>query len=163
MKFLHKSAYLVLLSLNKLTPSSDLRIHTAHTSDIASSLHLLAVYLLSNDEKAIAESATPLNFPFAQSTSLLSKRTSISESWKTVKTVIPEKEVVKIPIFNIVDENDSTQEKLAKAVAEVWGIEFGFLNSTVASLVQQFAKVSRLSGFCSKLMTDRLLGDGRGY
>jgi hypothetical protein len=76
---------------------------------------------------------------------LLSKRTSISESWKTVKTVVPEKDVVKIPIFNIVDDNDSTQEKLAKAVAEVWGIKFGFLNSTVASLVQQFAKVCQVS------------------
>jgi hypothetical protein len=58
--------------------------------------------------------------------------------------VIPEKEVVKIPIFNVVDENDSTQEKLAKAVAEVWGVKYGFLNSTVASLVQQFAKVRQL-------------------
>jgi hypothetical protein len=128
-----------------LTSSSDLRIHTAHTSDIASSLHLLALYLLNNTPSTIAESSTPLNFPFAQSTSLLSKRTSISDSWKTVKTVVPEKEIVKIPIFNIVDDNDSTQEKLAKAVAEVWGIKFGFLNSTVASLVQQFAKVSQLT------------------
>lgn len=48
--------------------------------------------------------------------------------------------MVKVPIFNVVDENDSTQEKLAKAVAEVWGVKYGFLNSTVASLVQQFAK-----------------------
>ena len=48
---------------------------------------------------------------------------------------------MKIPIFNVVDENDSTQDKLAKAVAEVWGVKYGFLNSTVASLVQQFAKV----------------------
>jgi hypothetical protein len=58
--------------------------------------------------------------------------------------VIPEKEVVKVPIFTVVDENDSTQEKLAKAVAEVWGVKYGFLNSTVASLVQQFAKVNQL-------------------
>lgn len=49
---------------------------------------------------------------------------------------------MKVPIFNVVDENDSTQEKLAKAVAEVWGVKYGFLNSTVATLVQQFAKVS---------------------
>ena len=124
--------------------SSDLRIHTAHISDIASSLHLLSLYLLCNTPATIAEQATPLNFPFAQPTSLLSKRTSISDAWKTVKTVIPEKEVVKVPIFNVVDENDSTQEKLAKAVAEVWGIKYGFLNSTVASLVQQFAKVCHL-------------------
>ena len=128
----------------QLMISSDLRIHTAHTFDIASSLHLLALYLLSNAPATIAEQATPLNFPFAQPTSLLSKRTSISDAWKTVKTVIPEKEVVKVPIFNVVDENDSTQEKLAKAVAEVWGIKYGFLNSTVASLVQQFAKVCHL-------------------
>jgi len=128
----------------QLMLSSDLRIHTAHTSDIASSLYLLALYLLSNTPATIAEQATPLNFPFAQPTSLLSKRTSISDAWKTVKTVIPEKEMVKVPIFNVVDGNDSTQEKLAKAVAEVWGIKYGFLNSTVASLVQQFAKVGQL-------------------
>jgi hypothetical protein len=142
MKFLHKSAYICRYGGEKLMISSDLRIHTAHTSDIASSLYLLALYLLSNTATTIAEQATPLNFPFAQPTSLLSKRTSISEAWKTVKTVIPEKEVVKVPIFNVVDENDSTQEKLAKAVAEVWGVKYGFLNSTVASLVQHFAKVS---------------------
>jgi hypothetical protein len=143
--------------------SSDLRIHTAHTSDIASSLYLLALYLLSNSPATIAEQATPLNFPFAQSTSLLSKRTSISEAWKMVKTVIPEKEVVKVPIFNVVDENDSTQEKLAKAVAEVWGIRYGFLNSTVASLVQQFAKVGQLFVEGPPLTIDGFLGDGRGY
>jgi hypothetical protein len=59
--------------------------------------------------------------------------------------VIPEKEVVKVALFNVVDENDSTQERLAKAVAEVWGIKWGFLKSTVAALVQQFAKVSQLT------------------
>ena len=134
----------------QLMISSDLRIHTAHTSDIASSLYLLALYLLSNTPATIAEQATPLNFPFAQPTSLLSKRTSISDAWKTVKTVIPEKEMVKVPIFNVVDGNDSTQEKLAKAVAEVWGIKYGFLNSTVASLVQQFAKVCQAG--CGRLL-----------
>jgi hypothetical protein len=59
---------------------------------------------------------------------------------------------VKVPIFNVVDDGDSTQEKLAKAVAEVWGIKWGFLNSTVASVVQQFAKVSLHSCRGVKLM-----------
>jgi hypothetical protein len=77
--------------------------------------------------------------------------------------VIPEKEVVKVPIFNVVDENDSTQEKLAKAVAEVWGVKYGFLNSTVASLVQQFAKVNQLIAVSPKLTVDGFLRDGRGY
>lgn len=67
----------------------------------------------------------------------------MSETWKTVKSVVLEKEKVALPLFNVVDENDSTQDKLAKAVSQVWGIEYGFLNSTMSSLVQQFAKVSR--------------------
>jgi hypothetical protein len=68
--------------------------------------------------------------------------------------------VVKVPIFNVVDENDSTQEKLAKAVAEVWGVKYGFLNSTVASLVQQFAKVNQLIAVYPKLTIDGFLRDG---
>ena len=68
----------------------------------------------------------------------------MSETWKTVKGVLTDKEKVMLPLFNVVDENDSTQDKLAKAVSRVWGIEYGFLNSTMSSLVQQFAKVSCL-------------------
>lgn len=125
-----------------------MRIHTIHTSDIAASLLLLARYLRSRPvAELVSESGVNLSFPFSPastSTSFLgvgSKRTSVSNSWKTVDTVVPEKEMVKVVMFNIVDENDSTQEKLAKAVAEVWGVKWGFLNSTVATLVQQFAKV----------------------
>ena len=73
----------------------------------------------------------------------------MSDTWKTVKTVVPEREKVMIPLFNVVDEGDSTQDKLAKAVAQVWGVQYGFLNSTVASLVQQFAKVG--TGFATSI------------
>lgn len=59
-----------------------------------------------------------------------------------MNTVVPPTEKIMVPIFNVVDDADSTQEKLAKAVAEVWGIKYGFMSSTVATLVQQFAKVS---------------------
>jgi hypothetical protein len=45
------------------------------------------------------------------------------------------------PLFNIVDDNDSTQDKLAKAVADVWKIKYGFHNSAIASLIARFAKV----------------------
>ena len=64
------------------------------------------------------------------------------DPYKTVETVIPANTSVTLPLFNVVDEQDSTQESLAKAVAEVWNIKYGFLNSTVAALVQQFAKAS---------------------
>jgi hypothetical protein len=74
------------------------------------------------------------------------KRTSVSDLYKTVKTIVPEQEKVVLPMWNVVDEGDSTQEKLGRAVADVWGIKYGFLNSTVATLVQQFAKVREWQG-----------------
>jgi hypothetical protein len=86
----------------------------------------------------------------------------MSETWKTVKSVVSDKEKVVLPLFNVVDENDSTQDKLAKAVSQIWGIEYGFLNSTMSSLVQQFAKVScSPKSIRQKLMSDRLCGNGR--
>ena len=65
----------------------------------------------------------------------------MSDMWKTVDSVVPDTEEVKVPLFNVADDGDSTQESLAKAVAQVWGIRYGFVNSTIATLVQQFAKV----------------------
>lgn len=83
----------------------------------------------------------PTGFSLGRSSS--SKRGPGSDTWKAVKTVVPEKERVTLPLFNIVDDGDSTQGSLAKAVAEVWGVEWGFLNSAMAALVQQFAKVAK--------------------
>lgn len=71
------------------------------------------------------------------------KRSSLGETWKTVSTVVPSDVVVKMPLFNAVDDGDTTQEKIGKAVGQVWGIKVGYLNSTMASLVQSFAKVSK--------------------
>lgn len=132
----------------KLMSSADLRINTVHSDDIAQALYLLSLYLLATPRaEVMAQTAVDIPFTFTappSSTFSLgaSKRSSVSGSWKTVKTVVPEKDKASLPLFNIVDENDSTQDKLAKAVAEVWSIEYGFLNSTMSSLVQQFAKVS---------------------
>jgi hypothetical protein len=119
-----------------------------HSDDIAQALYLLSLYLLATPRADVmASTAVDIPFTFTAPPSSTfsigaSKRTSLSESWKTVKTVVPDKTKASIPLFNIVDENKSTQDKLAKAVSEVWGIEYGFLNSTMSSLVQQFAKVS---------------------
>lgn len=135
--------------------------------DIAQALYLLSLYLMSTPRpKVISDTAVDIAFSFTpppSSTFSLgsNKRSSISETWKTVKNVVPEKEKASIPLFNIVDENDSTQEKLAKAVAKVWGIEYGFLNSTMASLVQQFAKVD-FAVWDLANRTGGLCGDGRG-
>jgi hypothetical protein len=48
-----------------------------------------------------------------------------------------------MPLFHAVDDGNSTQGEIGKAVGEVWGIKVGYLDSTVASLVQSFAKVGR--------------------
>nr|XP_018264932.1 uncharacterized protein I303_03114 [Kwoniella dejecticola CBS 10117]OBR87090.1 hypothetical protein I303_03114 [Kwoniella dejecticola CBS 10117] len=118
----------------KFLYNSDLRVNTVHSLDVSQSLYLLSLYLLSKSRPEIlSESSAPIPFSFASSS-------SISETWKTIPTVIPENTAVKVPLFNVVDENDSTQGSLAKIVAETWGIKFGFLNSAMASLVQQFAK-----------------------
>ncbi|OWZ55044.1 hypothetical protein LQV05_002625 [Cryptococcus neoformans] len=71
-----------------------------------------------------------------------SKRTSSfsSETYKAIPTVVPANEQVRLPLFNIVDDNDSTQGSLAKVVAETWGIKSAFMNATLSSLMQQLAK-----------------------
>ncbi|WWD18123.1 hypothetical protein CI109_102572 [Kwoniella shandongensis] len=134
----------------KFLYNSDLRVNTIHSLDVSQALHLLSLYLLSTPrETVLSQSASPIGFSFPSSSSSSSSTFSLtkhkrsassSETWKTISTVVPEKGKVAIPLFNIVDEGDSTQGSLAKAVAEVWGIKFGFLNNTMATLVQQFAK-----------------------
>ncbi|WRT65894.1 uncharacterized protein IL334_002845 [Kwoniella shivajii] len=128
----------------KFLYNADLRVNTVHSLDVSQGLWLLSLYLLSTPRKqVVSQSSVPLNFSFSTSSGfslVSSKRSSISESWKSFPTVVPESQTVSIPLFNIVDDNDSTQGSLARIVAETWGIKFGFLNSAVASLVQQFAK-----------------------
>jgi hypothetical protein len=135
--------------------SSDLRINTIHTADLSLSLYLASLYLLSTPSTQLSDPSVSVEIPYTWTPSPTStfslgmgkdKRSSMSDVWKSVVTVVPEKEKVTLPMWNVVDEGDSTQEKLGKAVAEVWGIKYGFLNSTVATLVQQFAKVSQKAG-----------------
>ncbi|GFZ43262.1 hypothetical protein JCM24511_00981 [Saitozyma sp. JCM 24511] len=130
----------------KFLYNSDLRINTVHTADLSQALYLASLHLLSTDRaKVISQSGVSIPYTWVPpSTSPFSlgkdKRTSLSDLYKTVKTIVPEQEKVVLPMWNVVDEGDSTQEKLGRAVADVWGIKYGFLNSTVATLVQQFAK-----------------------
>ncbi|WVQ85476.1 hypothetical protein IAT38_007641 [Cryptococcus sp. DSM 104549] len=129
----------------KFLYNADLRINTVHSTDVSQALYLLSLRLLSTPYPALLSSSPPIAFTFTPPSSSTfsltsSKRTSLSEVWKTVPTVVPESEKITLPLYNVVDEGDSTQGSLAKAVAEVWGIKHGFLNSAVATLVQQFAK-----------------------
>ncbi|KAL7423755.1 hypothetical protein Q5752_001338 [Cryptotrichosporon argae] len=131
----------------KFLYNADLRIHTVHTLDLAQALYLTALYLLSVPRAtALAEAGSDLAFSFAADKPAFSlgtsKRASLSDAWKTVRSVVPEKMRVRLTLFNAVDAGDSTQDSLAAAVARVWGIKYGFVNSTVASLAEKFAKAS---------------------
>nr|ODN93321.1 hypothetical protein L203_00592 [Cryptococcus depauperatus CBS 7841] len=102
----------------KFLYNSDLRINTVHSADISQALYLLSLYLLKTPYPSILSTSPLISFSFTP----------------------PSSSDIRLPLFNIVDKSDSTQGSLAKVVAETWGIKFGFLNSTVATLVQQFAK-----------------------
>jgi hypothetical protein len=98
--------------------------------------------------EALKIAGTDLGFSFTPSQSSpfnlvgsLKRSSSFTDTWKTIKSVVPEKQAVSVPMFNVTDDGDSTQESLAAAVAEVWGVKYGFLGNTVVSLVEKFAKV----------------------
>lgn len=124
--------------------SSDLRINTVHAVDVAQALYLAAIWVMATPRaQALKDAGSELAFPFKPPSFSISaaKRNSISDVWKTVKTVVPQGESPVLPLFFVTDDGNSTQDSLAAAVAQVWGLQYGFLSSSVVTLVQQFAKV----------------------
>lgn len=120
---------------------------TVHAVDVAQALYLTAVWLVETPRAdALKEAGVKLHFPFSPPTSspfslgALKRSSSFSQEWKSIKTVVPEDEEVVAPMFNAVDDGASTQDSIARAVADVWGIKYGFLNTAMAALVQQFSK-----------------------
>lgn len=103
-------------------------------------------------DQVLKEAGTELHFPFGdekKSKWLFTRgskksNSQISDEWRNVKTVVPENETPIVPMFNIVDDGDSTQDSLAKAVAQVWDVQYGFMSTTIMTLVAQFAKVSNV-------------------
>jgi hypothetical protein len=121
-------------------------MYTVHIDDVAQALYLTSLWLMATDRKEqLKVAGTDVPFSFAAPTSrfsvgALKKSPSFSDMWETVEGVVPESTTVTIPMFNVIDENNSTQQSLAAAVAGVWGIKYGFVGSTVTSLVERFAK-----------------------
>lgn len=140
----------------RLTRSGDLRINTVHAQDISQAMHLMGLWLAQNPrEVVLQEAGVELDFPFSPAPEGKStfnsifhgkdkknkRPSSLTDTWKTIPTVLPEGERPRIPLFNVTDDSDSTQESLAKLIAQLWDIKIGFLNSTVVSLVEKFSKV----------------------
>jgi hypothetical protein len=120
-------------------------LDTIHTIDVAQALYLLALYLTSNSyERVLKDSSVELGFPFISDTidTIGQRSIPMSDTWTTMDTIVSEADKVSIPLFDVNDDGSTTQEKLAKTVADVWGVKYGFLNSSLAALVHQFAKVT---------------------
>lgn len=116
-----------------------------HAKDVAQGLYLTALWLAQTPRaQQLKEAGTELAFPFVSMSSSPFKglrRSSISSEWKGVKTVIPAGKNPVMPLFMVADDGNSNQDTLAAAVTQVWGIKYGFISSSLVSLVQQFAKV----------------------
>lgn len=124
-----------------------------HAQDISQAMYLMALWLAQNPrEQVLQEAGVELDFPFSPSSDGKSsfnaffhsdkhrQRNSLTDTWKTIPTVLPESEKPVIPLLNVTDDSDSTQESLAKLIAQLWGIKIGFLNNTVMNLVEKFSK-----------------------
>ncbi|BEI87009.1 hypothetical protein CcaverHIS002_0703550 [Cutaneotrichosporon cavernicola] len=115
----------------KFLYNSDLRINTVHSTDVGRAMYLTALWLMQTPrDQVLKEAGTELYFPFEKEKS----------SKSIIKTVVPEEELPVVPMFNVVDDGDSTQESIAKAVADVWNVKYGFMSTTIMTLVAQFAK-----------------------
>ncbi|BEI94782.1 uncharacterized protein CcaverHIS019_0703630 [Cutaneotrichosporon cavernicola] len=132
----------------KFLYNSDLRINTVHSTDVGRAMYLTALWLMQTPrDQVLKEAGTELYFPFekeksskSMSTMFRGKKTTVDAEWRSIKTVVPEEELPVVPMFNVVDDGDSTQESIAKAVADVWNVKYGFMSTTIMTLVAQFAK-----------------------
>lgn len=112
-------------------------------------MYLTSIWLMQTPrDQVLKEAGTEVYFPFdkdksskSMSTMFRGKKATPEAEWRSIKTVIPEDESPIVPMFNVVDDCDSTQDSLARAVADVWNVKYGFLSTTIMTLVAQFAKV----------------------
>jgi hypothetical protein len=125
-------------------------------------MYLTAIWLMQTPrDQVLKEAGTELHFPFdkekskSMSTMFRGKKATPDAEWRNVKTVVPEDESPVVPMFNVVDDGDSTQDSIAKAVADVWNVKYGFLSTTIMTLVAQFAKVGPVFAVADRRTTLR--------
>lgn len=106
----------------------DLKVHTIHTTDISRAIFECAKWMMELGRVKADEIAGEI---------VTSSFTMDEKMDMRIEVVDPKKKIV-LPLFHLVDENDSTQDKLAKAVAQHFGIKYGF-HGGIAALVAQFS------------------------
>lgn len=97
--------------------SSDLRMHTVHLEDVAGALWAVAQWMEPlGRAKANEIAGETLRFYAPEKKDLL----------KDLEGHLPKGSDPVAPFFNIVDDSDSTQGSMGQAVADLFGINFGF-------------------------------------
>ncbi|KAG8865310.1 hypothetical protein FRB96_000200 [Tulasnella sp. 330] len=97
--------------------SGDLRINTVHMDDVVGALWAVAEWIRPiGRAKANELAGETIKFYPPEKASLL----------EGLEGHLPKGHDPTVPFFNLTDDSDSTQETLGKAIAELFGIKFGF-------------------------------------
>ncbi|KAL7414050.1 hypothetical protein BDY24DRAFT_387408 [Mrakia frigida] len=107
----------------KLLWSSDLKIHTIHTTDVALAAHLASEWIRTVGGRVKADALAAVEF----SPSGVSK-----EQVEELKGICPVEKTPKAVLFNIVDDGSTTQDVIAKAVSKFWGIKHDYYGAVTA-------------------------------
>lgn len=121
--------------------STDTKNSTLHNQDFVSAQWALATWMANQGRQkadALAGTNLPSCRPLPSFVSWGSSGTATSE-WdsKEIEGLAARTKTCRAPVFNLVDENDTTIGELTKAIAEVVGCKYGF----AGTLLSQFAKV----------------------
>jgi len=97
--------------------SSDIRMHTVHTLDVAGAMLAAADWMAATGRaKANELAGETLYFHAPERKDLLGD----------LQGHLPKGKDPVAPLFNVVDDSDSTQGTMGQAVADLFGIKFGF-------------------------------------
>lgn len=103
--------------------SADLRLHTLHSHDLASGLWALAQWMAKSGRSDAVSDPIPCLLP----------------SSEKVPEGMPARDaVVTAPMFNLVDDGDTTQGMMASMAEKVVGVKTGFYGK----IINQFAKLN---------------------
>ncbi len=123
----------------KFLHNPDLRVHTVHAIDVSRGLLAAAEWMVRVGGRSAADKIAGRLIPSCKSWSIVAPPGMAGADGDLPKITDPAKTVT-VPLFNLVDEADSTQESIGKAIAKVFAVKHSFYGDTLTSLVQKFAK-----------------------
>jgi hypothetical protein len=119
----------------------DVRVNTIHSDDYADGLYTLAEWMAKTGRaqaNKLACSPLPPCRPLPSWIPSYGSQKKNKPEWDKddIEGLAPREVTVEAPVFNLVDNGDTTHGKLTQIIGNVVGVEWDF----VGSLVSQFAK-----------------------